>query len=116
LRKFFVRRRSIHRRHRHRRIDSARFRIPRGDRAGASTRRVRGLFQAFPVIAAHSKGASFAFCAGMVLLQFIAAFFFMRERRGIAFESMSDLLRAPPGRHAPQYVNPGTAQKRGTSD
>jgi hypothetical protein len=57
-----------------------------------------GLFQAFPVIAgiaAHSKGAPFALFAGMMLLQFIAAFFFMPETRNAALERMSDLLRAP---------------------
>jgi MFS family permease len=57
-----------------------------------------GLFQAFPVIAgiaAHSKGASFAFFAGMMLPQFIAAFLFMPETRGSALECMSNLLRAP---------------------
>src|SRR6202034_2863287 len=41
---------------------------------------------AFPVIAAHSKAAPFAFFAGMMLLQFIAAFFFMPETRGVALE------------------------------
>jgi MFS family permease len=54
-----------------------------------------GLFQAFPVIAAHANGAPFALLAGMMLLQFIAAFFFMPETRGVALEHMSDLLRAP---------------------
>jgi MFS family permease len=54
-----------------------------------------GLFQAFPVIAAHSKGAPFALFAGMMLLQFIAAFFFTPQTRGVARERMSDLLRAP---------------------
>jgi MFS family permease len=54
-----------------------------------------GLFQAFPVIAAHSKAAPFAFFAGMMLLQFIAAFFFKPETRGVALERVSDLLRAP---------------------
>ena len=54
-----------------------------------------GLFQAFPVIAAHSKGAPFALFAGMMLLQFIAAFFFVSETRGVAHERMSDLRRGP---------------------
>jgi MFS family permease len=61
---------------------------------------------AFPVIAAHSKAAPFAFFAGMMLLQFIAAFFLMPETRGVALERMSDLLCGQAV--APQYVNAGT--------
>jgi hypothetical protein len=34
-----------------------------------------GLFQAFPVIAAHSKAAPFEFLSGMMPLQISAAFF-----------------------------------------
>jgi sugar porter (SP) family MFS transporter len=47
----------------------------------------------FPVIAAHSKSAPFAFFAGMMVLQFIAAFFLMPETRGVALERMNDALR-----------------------
>jgi len=49
----------------------------------------------FPVIAAHSKSAPFAFFAGMMALQFIAAALFMPETRGVVLERMSDLLRTP---------------------
>jgi hypothetical protein len=35
----------------------------------------------------------FAFFAGMMALQFIAAFFLMPETRGVALERMNDLLR-----------------------
>jgi sugar porter (SP) family MFS transporter len=48
---------------------------------------------AFPVIAAHSKAVPFAFFAGMMVVQFIAAFFLMPETRGVALERMNDLLR-----------------------
>jgi sugar porter (SP) family MFS transporter len=50
---------------------------------------------AFPIIAAHSKAAPFAFFAGMMALQFVAALFFMPETRGIALERMNEQLRAP---------------------
>jgi sugar porter (SP) family MFS transporter len=48
---------------------------------------------AFPVIAAHSKSAPFAFFASMMFLQFIAAFFLMPETRGVALERMNERLR-----------------------
>jgi MFS family permease len=47
----------------------------------------------FPVIAAHSKAAPFAFFASMMVLQSIAAFFLMPETRGVALERMNDALR-----------------------
>jgi MFS family permease len=47
----------------------------------------------FPVVAAHSKAAPFAFFASMMVLQFIAAFFLMPETRGVALERMNDALR-----------------------
>ena len=47
---------------------------------------------AFPVVAAHSKAAPFAFFAAMMLLQFIAALEFMPETRGVALERMSERL------------------------
>jgi sugar porter (SP) family MFS transporter len=51
----------------------------------------------FPIIAAQSKSAPFAFFAGMMILQFVAAFFLMPETRGVALERMNDLLgTAPP--------------------
>jgi hypothetical protein len=47
----------------------------------------------FPIIAAHSKSAPFAFFASMMVLQFIAAFFLMPETRGVAPERMYERLR-----------------------
>ena len=47
----------------------------------------------FPIIAAHSKSAPFAFFAGMMGLQFFAALVFMPETRGVVLERVSDLLR-----------------------
>jgi sugar porter (SP) family MFS transporter len=49
---------------------------------------------AFPVIAAHSKSAPFAFFASMMVLQFIAACLLMPETRGVALERMYGQLRA----------------------
>jgi hypothetical protein len=43
----------------------------------------------------------FAFFAGMMTLQFIAAFFLMPETRGVALERMKDLLRTPNRGGAP---------------
>jgi sugar porter (SP) family MFS transporter len=47
----------------------------------------------FPIIAAHSKSAPFAFFAGMMGLQFFAALVCMPETRGVVLERVSDLLR-----------------------
>ncbi|HEX3913364.1 MAG TPA: sugar porter family MFS transporter [Steroidobacteraceae bacterium] len=51
----------------------------------------------FPIIAALSKAAPFAFFACMMALQFIAALLFMPETRGVALENMHAALRAPLG-------------------
>ncbi len=69
----------------------------RGQAVGSATHWISNalIAGAFPVIAANSKAAPFAFFAGMMLLQFIAAFFLMPETRGVALERMSDLLGAP---------------------
>jgi hypothetical protein len=63
---------------------------------------------AFPVIAAHSKSAPFAFFARMMVLQFIAAFFLMPETRGVALERVNQRLRMWAQILAPQYVMPRT--------
>jgi sugar porter (SP) family MFS transporter len=78
----------------------------RGQALGSATHWISNalIAGAFPVIAAHSKAAPFAFFAGMMLLQFIAAFFFMPETRGVALESVSDLLRAPRRGAAPRNM------------
>jgi hypothetical protein len=52
----------------------------------------------------------------MMLLQFIAAFFFVPETRDVALERMSDLPSGPRRCGEAQYVNPGTARKRGMID
>jgi hypothetical protein len=48
----------------------------------------------FPVIAAHSKAAPFAFFASVMVLQFIAAFFLMPETRGVALERINEQLHS----------------------
>jgi sugar porter (SP) family MFS transporter len=67
----------------------------RGQAVGSATHWIFNalIAGAFPVIAAHSKAVPFAFFAGMMILQFIAAFFLMPETRGVALERMNDLLR-----------------------
>ena len=40
----------------------------------------------FRVIAAHSQSAPFAFFAGMMVLQFVAALLLMPETRSVALE------------------------------
>ena len=67
----------------------------RGQAIGSATHWIFNALIAgsFPVIAAHSKAAPFAFFAGMMVLQFIAAFFWMPETRGVALERMDDALR-----------------------
>jgi hypothetical protein len=52
----------------------------------------------------------------MMLLQFIAAFFFVPRTRSVALERMGYLPRIAPRCGAAQYVNPGTARKRGMID
>jgi sugar porter (SP) family MFS transporter len=47
----------------------------------------------FPIIAAHSKAAPFAFFAAMMVLQFIAVLFFFPETRGVPLEQMPELMR-----------------------
>jgi hypothetical protein len=46
----------------------------------------------FPIIAAHSSAAPFAFFASMMILQFIAAFFWMPETRDVELERMGSLM------------------------
>jgi hypothetical protein len=47
----------------------------------------------FPVIAAHSKAAPFAFFGAMMALQFITVWFFFPETRGVPLEQLADLMR-----------------------
>lgn len=47
---------------------------------------------AFPIIAAHSGAAPFAFFASMMILQSIAAFFWMPENRDVELERMGSLM------------------------
>jgi sugar porter (SP) family MFS transporter len=69
----------------------------RGQALGSATHWILNalISETFPIIAAHSKSAPFAFFAGMMGLQFIAALVFMPETRGVVLERMSDLLRTP---------------------
>jgi sugar porter (SP) family MFS transporter len=57
---------------------------------------------AFPIIAAHSSAAPFAFFAAMMILQFIAAIFWMPETRDVELERMSSLMGQAQVRGAPQ--------------
>jgi hypothetical protein len=69
----------------------------RGQAIGSATHWILNalIAGAFPVIAARSRSAPFAFFACMMALQFIAALLFMPETRGVALERMGDLLRSP---------------------
>jgi sugar porter (SP) family MFS transporter len=69
----------------------------RGQAIGSATHWILNalIAGAFPVIAAHSKSAPFAFFSSMMVLQFVAAFFLMPETRGVALERMNDLMRVP---------------------
>jgi sugar porter (SP) family MFS transporter len=69
----------------------------RGQAVGSATHWILNalIAAAFPVIAAHSKAAPFAFFSSMMVLQFVAAFFLMPETRGVALERMNDLMRLP---------------------
>jgi sugar porter (SP) family MFS transporter len=69
----------------------------RGQAVGSATHWILNalISGAFPIIAAHSKSAPFAFFACMMALQFVAALFLMPETRGVALERMNDLLRRP---------------------
>ncbi|HME40837.1 MAG TPA: sugar porter family MFS transporter [Steroidobacteraceae bacterium] len=69
----------------------------RGQAVGSATHWILNalIAGAFPVIAAQSRSAPFAFFACMMLLQFIAALFFMPETRGVALERMPDLMQRP---------------------
>src|ERR1700722_7552381 len=69
----------------------------RGQAVGSATHWILNalISGAFPVIAAHSKSAPFAFFSSMMVLQFAAAFFLMPETRGIALERMNELMRGP---------------------
>ena len=64
----------------------------RGQALGSATHWILNalIAGAFPVIAAHSKSAPFAFFSCMMVLQFVAAFFLMPETRGVALEHMND--------------------------
>jgi sugar porter (SP) family MFS transporter len=66
----------------------------RGQSLGSATHWIFNALIAgtFPVVAAHSKSVPFVFFAIMMTLQFIAAFFLMRETRGVPLERMSSLL------------------------
>jgi MFS family permease len=67
----------------------------RGQAIGSATHWIFNALIAgsFPVIAAHSNAAPFAFFASMMVLQFIAAFFLMPETRGVELERMNEQLR-----------------------
>jgi len=67
----------------------------RGQAVGSATHWILNalISGAFPIIAAHSKSAPFAFFACMMALQFVAALFLMPETRGVALERMNDSLR-----------------------
>jgi MFS transporter, SP family, arabinose:H+ symporter len=47
----------------------------------------------FPVIAARSQAGPFVFFLGMVVLQFIAVWFWFPETRGVSLERMQDTIR-----------------------
>jgi hypothetical protein len=68
----------------------------RGQAVGSATHWILNalISGAFPVVAAHSKSAPFAFFAIMMGLQFIAALLFMPETRGVVLERMNNLLSA----------------------
>jgi sugar porter (SP) family MFS transporter len=68
----------------------------RGQSLGSATHWIFNALIAgsFPVIAAHSKSVPFLFFAIMMTLQFIAAFFWMPETRGVPLERVSELLGA----------------------
>jgi len=74
----------------------------RGQALGSATHWILNalISGAFPIITAQSKSAPFAFFAGMMALQFVAALLFMPETRGVALERMSDLMRAAGRKHA----------------
>jgi sugar porter (SP) family MFS transporter len=69
----------------------------RGQAVGSATHWILNalISGTFPVIAARSRSAPFAFFAGMMALQFVAAFLFMPETRGVTLEGMNERLRAP---------------------
>jgi sugar porter (SP) family MFS transporter len=88
----------------------------RGQAVGSATHWILNalIAGAFPVIAAHSKSAPFAFFSSMMVLQFAAAFFLMPETRGVALERMNELmLGSRQNRGAAQYVNTWRMNERG---
>jgi sugar porter (SP) family MFS transporter len=68
----------------------------RGQAVGSATHWILNalISGTFPIVAAHSKSAPFAFFAIMMGLQFIAALLFMPETRGVVLERMNSLLSA----------------------
>jgi sugar porter (SP) family MFS transporter len=70
----------------------------RGQAVGSATHWILNalISGTFPIVAAHSKSAPFAFFAAMMALQFVAALLFMPETRGVMLERMNELLRANP--------------------
>jgi sugar porter (SP) family MFS transporter len=66
----------------------------RGQAVGSSAHWILNAIIAgtFPIIAAHSSAAPFAFFASMMILQFIAAFFWMPETRDVELERMGSLM------------------------
>jgi MFS family permease len=66
----------------------------RGQAIGSATHWILNalIAGAFPIVAAHSKPAPFAFFACMMVLQFIAALLLMPETRGIALERMNEIM------------------------
>jgi MFS family permease len=76
----------------------------RGQAVGSATHWILNalIAGAFPVIAAQSKSAPFAFFAVMMVLQFFAALILMPETRGIALERMSEIMRTRSSDAAPR--------------
>jgi Sugar (and other) transporter len=68
----------------------------RGQSLGSSTHWLLNalISAAFPVAAAYSKGAPFAFFAAMMLVQFFVVWFFFPETKGVSLENMRGALRA----------------------
>jgi sugar porter (SP) family MFS transporter len=69
----------------------------RGQAVGSATHWILNALIAgtFPIIAAYSKPTPFAFFAGMMALQFVAALLFMPETRGVSLEQMNERLGTP---------------------
>jgi MFS family permease len=69
----------------------------RGQSLGSSTHWLMNavISALFPVAAAYSKGAPFAFFAAMMVVQFVVVWWFFPETRRVSLEEMESRLRAP---------------------